>query len=171
MPYKRGPNGTLRYYSSSTGKYTSAPESQTSKENNKRKINNEEKLIRKKEMLYNHVIKSQDKYVQDLFMFLEKNDPGTVILVNERVYHKKIKGTREIDIMTKNSIIEVKSGKVRHKTKQFLEQKDLANDHKKQHIVYAPDITDKKYLELKSKGINVVRTKDELLERNKKWKI
>ena len=109
-----------------------------------------------------------NKYVQDLFMFLEKNEFGTVILVNERVYHKKIKGTREIDIMTKNSIIEVKSGKVRHKTKQFLEQKDLANDHKKHHIVYAPDITDKKYLELKSKGINVVRTKDELLERNKK---
>ena len=70
--------------------------------------------------------------------------------------------------MTKNSIIEVKSGKVRHKTKQFLEQQDLANDRKKTHIVYAPDITDRKYAELKAKGINVVRCKNDLLERNKK---
>ena len=50
--------------------------------------------------------------------------------------------------MTKSSIIEVKSGKVRHKTRQFLEQKDLAREHNKEHIVYAPDITEKKYLEL-----------------------
>lgn len=70
--------------------------------------------------------------------------------------------------MTKRSIIEIKSGKVRHKTKQFLDQQDLANEHKKQYTVYAPDITDKKYVELKSKGINVVRSKNELLERNKK---
>lgn len=88
--------------------------------------------------------------------------------MNEKIYHKKINGTREIDIMTKNSIIEVKSGKVRHKTKQFLEQQDLAREHNKSHIVYAPDITDKKFNELKSKGITVVRNKNDLLERNKK---
>ena len=83
--------------------------------------------------------------------------------MNEKIYHKKINGTREIDIMTKNSIIEVKSGKVRHKTKQFLEQQDLAREHNKSHIVYAPDITDKKFNELKSKGITVVRNKNDLL--------
>ena len=70
--------------------------------------------------------------------------------------------------LRKNSIIEVKSGKVRHKTKQFLEQQDLAREHNKSHIVYAPDITDKKFNELKSKGITVVRNKNDLLERNKK---
>lgn len=168
MPYKRGPNGTLRYYSSYTGKYTTAPNTLKYEENKKKRLSNEERAKLKKEILYNHVINTKDNYVQDVFYFLEKNEPGNVILVNERVFHKKIKGTREIDIMTKNSIIEVKSGKVRHKTKQFLEQQDLANEHKKKHIVFAPDITDKKYYELKSKGINVVRDKNDLLERNKK---
>jgi hypothetical protein len=70
--------------------------------------------------------------------------------------------------MTKNSIIEVKSGKVRHRTSQFLDQQDFAKNYKKSHIVYVPDITDKKFNELKSKGITVVRNKNDLLERNKK---
>lgn len=168
MPYKRGPNGTVRYYSSSTGRYTSSPNSLLCHTNDKKKLTGKEKEKYKKELLYNHVDKTNDKYVQDLFIFLETNEPGNVILVNEKVYHKRINGTREIDIMTKNSIIEVKSGKVRHKTRQFLEQQDLAKEHKKTHIVYAPDITDKKYSELKAKGINVVRNKYDLLERNKK---
>ena len=168
MPYKRGPNGTLRFYNNSTGRYESDPNEAISNHINKRKITCEERFKLKRENLYNHAINTRDSYVLDVFYFLEEHEPGNVILVNEKVYHKKIKGTREIDIMTKNSIIEVKSGKVRHKTKQFLEQQDLANNHKKTHVVYAPDITDRKYAELKAKGINVVRCKNDLLERNKK---
>lgn len=168
MPYKKGPNGTVRYYSSSTGRYTAAPNTFISETQKKKRMTNEERAKLKKENLYNHANNSKDNYVKDIFMFLEENSPGTVILVNERVYHKKINSVREIDIMTKNSIIEVKSGKVKHRTKQFLMQQDLANNHNKEHIVYAPDITDKKFNELKSKGINVVRNKNELLERNKK---
>ena len=167
MPYKKGPNGTLRLYNSSTGRYESSPNIFYNTDNKKR-LTNEEKQKLKREMLYNHVNNANDKYVKEIFTFIEANEPGNVILANEKIYHKKINGTREIDIMTKNSIIEVKSGKVRHKTKQFFEQQDLAKDYRKSHIVYAPDITDKKYYELKSKGINVVRDKSELLERNKK---
>ena len=55
--------------------------------------------------------------------------------------------------------------------KQFILETNESQEHKKTHIVYAPDITDKKYSELKAKGINVVRNKYDLLERNKKWKI
>ena len=91
MPYKRGPNGTLRYYSSSTGRYTSSPDLEIIHNNKKKKkITNEEKRKLKKEILYNHVLKTKDKYVQDVFLFLEKNEPENVILVNERVYHKKL---------------------------------------------------------------------------------
>ena len=168
MPYKKGPNGTLRYYNSSTGRYADAPNTLISNIPKKKRMTGEERTKLKEENLYNHAINSKDKYVQDVFNFLETNEPGNIILVNEKIYHKKINGTREIDIMTKSSIIEVKSGKVRHRTSQFLDQQDFAKDYKKSHIVYAPDITDKKFNELKTKGINVVRNKNELLERNKK---
>lgn len=170
MPYKKGPNNTLRYYSSTTGKYIKDPGQLEFSNSKKQKMTFKEKAELKRQNLYNHAAKSKDKYVYEIFSLLEKNEPGNVILVNDVLYHKKINSTREIDIMTKSSIIEVKSGKVRHKTRQFLEQKDLAREHNKEHIVYAPDITEKKYLELKSKGINVIRNKEELLGRNKKWK-
>ena len=89
-------------------------------------------------------------------------------MVNEKLYHKSIHKTREVDIVTKNAIIEIKSGRVRRRTTQLLRQKDLSKEYKKKHVVYAPDITDKKCNELRNKGIDVVRTKHELLERVKK---
>lgn len=162
MPYKKGPNNTIRYYDSSTGKYASSFSNiQFAKE----KMSKEEKEMLKKESLFNHASKTKDKYVYDLFLELEKTKPGCVIIVNEKVYHKKIKQPREIDLMTKDYIIEVKSGKVKHRSTQFLSQQDLSNDLGKKHIVYAPDISDKKYNELREKGIDVVRTKKDLMER------
>lgn len=165
MPFKKGPNNTLRYYSSTTGRYVKTQPSLSAV--SKRKKTYEEKLKERKEMLYNRARKIKDKYLFDVFKYLFEKCPNDILLINDRVYHKEIKSTREIDLMTKTSIIEVKSGKVRHKTKQFLAQKNLASSLNKEHIVYAPDITDKKYQELNKKGINVVRKKEELLERNK----
>ena len=167
MPYKKGPKNSLRYYDPNTGRYAPSFSIESTQKVKKKKTAKEKEQL-KKESLINHAKKSNDKYVYEIFDFLEKNTPGCVILVNEKVYHKKIKKPREVDILTKDAIIEVKSGKVRHKSSQFLDQQDLAKDHNKQHIVYAPDITDKKYAELSSKGIIVARNKKELLERMKK---
>lgn len=162
MPYKKGPNGSLRFYDSRTGRYAS---SFANIQFSKKKMSKEEKKLIKKESLFNHAAKTKDKYVYDLFLELEKMKPNCVIIVNEKVYHKKIGKPREIDIMTDKFIIEVKSGKAKHRSSQFISQQDLASNLDKKHIVYAPDISDKKYNELKQKGIIVTRTKKELLER------
>ena len=167
MPYKKGPKNTLRYYNPSTGRYASSFRLDNIQPK-KNKLSKKEKDDLKKEALYNHAAKTKDKYVYDLFLELEKNNPGCVIMVNEKIYHKKIKQPREIDLMTKDYIIEVKSGKVKHRTSQFIDQQDLAKEHNKSHIVYAPDITDKKYNELLNKGIDVVRTKNDLIRKVKK---
>ncbi len=164
MPYKKGPKNTIRYYDPATGRYASSFKFDIVHQK-KNKLSKKEKDELKKESLYNHAAKAKDKYVYELFLELEKNKPGCVIIVNERLYHKKIRQPREIDLMTKDYIIEIKSGKVKHKTRQFVDQQDLAKSHNKGHIVYAPDITDKKYSELINKGINVVRTKKDLIER------
>lgn len=164
MPYKKGPKNTLRYYDPSTGRYASSFRLDNIQPK-KNKLRKKEKDDLKKEALYNHAAKTKDKYVYDLFLELEKNNPGCVIIVNERVYHKKIKKPREIDLMTKDYIIEVKSGKVKHASSQFIYQKDLASNLNRNHVVYAPDISDKKFNELKQKGIDVVRTKQDLLRR------
>ena len=164
MTYKKGPKNTLRYYDPSTGRYASSLRFDNAQPK-KEKLSKKEKDELKKESLYNHAAKTKDKYVYDLFLELEKNNPGCVIIVNEKVYHKKIKQPREIDLMTKDYIIEVKSGKAKHASSQFINQKNLANNLNKKHIVYAPDITDKKYNELKQKGIDVVRTKQDLLRK------
>ena len=166
MPVKKGPNNTLRYYSSTNGRYTSSPFSLPTLTPPKK--TNEERIKIKYEMLYNRAKKVKDKYLFDLFLFIENQLPGSVTLVNDRVYHKSIGSTREIDLMTKTSIIEVKSGKVRHKSSQFIAQQNLAKELNKKHVVYAPDISDKKLVELKNKGIDVVRNKNDLLERIKK---
>ena len=128
----------------------------------------QEKEEHRIEALINHAKKSKDKYVYEIFDFLEKNNPGCVILVNEKIYHKRLKSAREVDILTNNYIIEIKSGKVRHKTRQFLDQQDFSKEYNKGHIVYAPEISDKKYKELSDKGINVIRSKNELLKKVKK---
>ena len=167
MPYKKGPNNTLRFYDTHTGRYASMPFMSFAPAP-KNKKSYEERLKEKREMLYNRAIKSKDKYLYDIFIFIENNFPGEVSLINDKIYHKEIKSTREIDLVTKKCIIEIKSGKVKHRSKQFLAQKDFAKDYNKHHIVYAPDITDKKLIELKNKGIDVVRKKEDLLERIKK---
>lgn len=172
MPYKKGPKNTLRYYSSSTGRYENAPFSEALRMlEQKHKKTKEEKDAIQKEMLFNKANHSKDRYLLDVFLYLEKNCPNCVKMVNEKLYHKSIHKTREVDIVTKNAIIEIKSGRVRRRTTQLLRQKDLSKEYKKKHVVYAPDITDKKCNELRNKGIDVVRTKHELLERVKKWKI
>ena len=170
MPYKKGPNNTLRFYDSSTGRYATSSSLFILSTNNERKKTKEyeEKQKEKQANLYNRAEKIKDKYLYELFNEIEKNYPGEIKLINSNIYHKKIRNTREIDLVTKKFIIEVKSGKVRHKSSQLLEQANLAKDLNKKHLLYAPDISDKKYNELKNKGIIVYRKKGDLMEEFKK---
>ena len=173
MPYKKGPKNTLRYYDSSNGRY--APSTTQflfpipHREKKSKSIEEIEK--EKKELLYIKAKKTKDKYLYDLFLEIEKNFPGEIKLINSCIYHKKIKKTREIDLVTKKFIIEVKSGKVRHKSSQLTEQINLARDINKKHLLFAPDIGDTKYKELTNKGIIVYRKKEDLMEEFKKWEI
>lgn len=161
MPFKKGPKNTLRYYSSSTGKYANAPLGEYSRlfGNKKTKMSQKEKEELKREIIYNKAIKSRDNYLSEVFLYLENNYPNCVKMVNEKLYHKNARKIREVDIVTKNAIIEIKSGISKHASTQLLEQKELSIEYNKIHIVYAPDITNRKFNEWKEKGIDVVKTK------------
>lgn len=77
--------------------------------------------------------------VFDVFCTIESELPGSVQFVNEEKMDPFIGGPRELDIITKKCIIEVKSGKkVKKGLRQFEGQKRYAASRGKIHVVYAP---------------------------------
>ena len=91
MPYKKGPNNTVRYYSSTTGKYAPDPylmERLLLLDKSKFKLSKQEQNEIRRQSIKNRASRSQDKYVSDLYNFLESNKPGCVKLINEKIYHE-----------------------------------------------------------------------------------
>ena len=77
--------------------------------------------------------------VFDVFCVIESELPGSVQFVNEEKFDPGLGRPRELDIITKRCIIEVKSGsKPSRALKQFLGQKRYAESKSKKHIVFAP---------------------------------
>ena len=75
------------------------------------------------------------------FCEIEAALPGVVQFVNEEKFDPGLGRPRELDIVTKRCIIEVKSGpKPSRALKQFLGQKRYADSRGKKHIVYAPEM-------------------------------
>ena len=89
--------------------------------------------------------------------------------VNEEKYDPHINDRRELDIITKKCIIEVKSGKVAHKLFQFQSQKRFASIKKKNHIVFAPDIHNPTKRDYEKNGIVVKRSMPELIQTIKEY--
>ena len=164
MPYKKGPNGTLRYYDSSTGKYCNDPNSIFNFKPLVIKKSFQELEKERRQGLVYQAKRSRDKYLFEVYSALEQKCPGCVRHINAKVYDRNIGNTREIDIITTKGIYEIKSGKVKHRFKQFVRQNELANNLKKKYYLYCPDISSHKIALLAKKGIRVYKTIKELIE-------
>ena len=141
MPTKKGAGGRQQNYDPHTGRFAKAdyaklypPREPTRKEKARKR---EEQ---RREVLYNRAKNSRDPLLFEVFCAIESDVPGSVQCVNENKFDPHIGQPRELDIITKKCIIEVKSGKVSHKLFQFQSQKRYADTVKKKHILYAPDI-------------------------------
>ncbi len=167
MPYKRGPNNTLRYYSKKSGKYCKDPQFNITPI--KQKLSGKEKEQLRRENIFQQAQRSKDKNLFLVFSFLEGIDPGCVKHVNCFYCSNKTSKIREFDIITSRSIYEVKSGFARHKTKQYLAQIEVAKDLNKDHVVYSPGSTDYQVKCMRAEGIKIFNKFDEFkdYERNK----
>ena len=140
MPTKKGAGGRQQNYDPHTGKFAKTdyaklypPKEPTRREKARKR---EEK---RREVLFNRARNSKDPLVFEVFCEIERSIPGTVQLVNEDKFDPSLGRPRDLDIITKKCIIEVKSGhKQRHALKQFLGQKRYAESIGKKHIVFAP---------------------------------
>ena len=165
MPTKKGAGGRQQNYDKRTGRFAKAdysklyPPKPLSRKEKARK-----KEEQRREILYNKARNSRDPLVFEVFCEIEGNLPGTVQLVNENKFDPHIGQVRELDIVTKKCIIEVKTGKVAHKLFQFQCQKRFADTVKKHHIVYAPDIHSPTKRDYEKNGIVIKCSTKELTQ-------
>jgi hypothetical protein len=163
---KIGAGGRLQNYDSK-GRYCKnnyfdfTPPVFTKKEIRRRK---EEK---RRQELYEKAKSSDNAYVFDVYLALEKAMPGAVIGVNEKLIDANIGRLREFDIITKKCIIEVKSKKASKSEKQLLAQLKYANLHNMKHFLYSPTIPRATKYQYEKKGIDVSTTLDELIRKLK----
>ena len=78
-----------------------------------------------------------------------------------------MKVPRELDIITKHCVIEVKGKQGRKSVTQFREQKKYATSRNKKHIVYAPNILYAAKREYTKQGYIITTTKEELINEMK----
>ena len=168
MPYKKGPNGTLRYYDSSTGKYCNDPAFSIKPTIHKKSVEQKEK--ERREILEHLAQKSKDAHLYEIYSLLEKIHPGTTRHINSVYFDKTTRKQRELDIITSKAIYEIKSGKRGRHLKQFLSQMEIAKNLGKDHVVYSPGITDYQVKHLRKIGIKAYnKIKDlEEMEKNRK---
>lgn len=142
MPTKKGAGGRQQNYDPHTGRFAKTDYAKLyppPKPSRKEKARKREELRR--EDLYNRAKNTRDPLVFDVFCAIEKELPGAVKFVNEEKYDSLLAKPRELDIVTKRCIIEVKSGpKPSRALKQFLGQKRFAESQNKRHIVFAPSM-------------------------------
>lgn len=166
MPFKKGPHGTLRYYNASNGRfsrYSVAPVKKTKKHKGRGK----EMADRKRQELLNRANNSTDPYIKEVSEALDSAIPYCLQHINEQIYNKKTKRPQEIDIITKNLVIEVKTGNGKKKLRQFLNQMDISKDIKRTHVVYAPSMKNGARQEYEKHGIKIVSTIEELIQMEK----
>ncbi len=162
MPLKKGPNNTERHYDPATGRYCRNPLFQNITWP-KEKKSFQEREKERMDALMRQAIKSKDKHLYELYVKLESVNPGTTQHINATIYDRNLKNVREIDIITKRAVYEVKSGKAKHKLKQFLAQKSLAESRKKQYVVYSPESGKHQIEALKRHGIQVYNNIEDVL--------
>jgi len=166
MPYKKGPNGTLRAYCSKNGRYTKMSFEQIMEQfhSSPKKKSHLQKEQEKTNSLLNRAKHSKDEFVGELCLFIERIKPGVLRHVNIHLYDKQLHFTREVDIVTSHALIEVKSRTGKHALKQFLAQKRISESLGKRYYVFAPNMSDTRYNEYTKHGIRIIRTKEQLIE-------
>jgi len=165
MPQKEGPRGTWRYYSPSTGRYARHP---TEVEIPKKHLSKKEKLQLRREVMLKRAMQSNDKYLLEVFLEVDKHFPGKIKHINEFFYDRNLpkttNRTREIDMIVSNSVIEIKSGSCRHKSQQFKSQETFCKQHNLKYIIFAPNIGSKMKTVLRAKGYTVIESLDNLIK-------
>ena len=101
---------------------------------------------------------------------IEAELPGSMQFVNEEKLDSVLGRPRELDIITKKCIIEVKSGpKPSRALKQFLGQKRYAESRGKKHIVFAPEMPTMAKNEHRKSGIIITGNFQKLIKLIKEY--
>lgn len=162
---KRGPHNTWRYYDTSDGKYCKVSflglDNYTK---SSKTYENKERIRRKQEQLYFTAHNSRDKYLYDVYQFLNNKTPGCIISVNKFIKDPVSGLLRELDIETKKYLVEVKSGSVEHCEKQFYAQKIYCKKKNKKHIVFAPNISQHRKWVYEQHGFTIITKLEDLKE-------
>lgn len=166
MPLKQGPHGTFRRYSSANGRYVKmSAEELLSLFTKKEKVyTKKQKQEIRTEALRKQAMKSPEPFLYEVFDFLEKHIPHYVKFVNERTYNPSENKTRELDIIGKNAIIEVKGGYHLGYINQLTKQKEIADRCNKKVILFAPHITYNATQEYLKIGIKVTKDLESLIK-------
>lgn len=164
MPYKKGPKGSLRKYSSSTGRYIKDTDPLLKVLGTYANTSKVSKKERKYLHLYNKASQSNDPYLFEVFKYLYENGVCNIELINEMIKFSNPNKVCEVDILTKNALIEIKSSRYPGCLTQALRQKQWATENNRKAILYAPNISHKVIYEYTKRGINVVTSLTNLLK-------
>jgi hypothetical protein len=156
MPMKKGAGGRQQNYNAHTGRYEKIDYAKLYYTPPSRKEKAERRRNLKRDELYNRAVKSKDPYLLEVFCEIENALPYHVQFVNEQKFDSFINDNRELDIITKKCIIEVKSGENGRKMeKQFFAQKRYAESKNKQHIIFAPNLPTMARINFEKKGFTI----------------
>ena len=165
MPTKKGAGGRQQNYDPHTGRFAKTdyeklyPPRQPTRKEQARKREEE-----RRRNLFNRAKNSIDPLLFEVFCEIERNLPGAVQLVNERIFDPFMNKTREFDIITNKCIIEVKSSGKPNGLTQFLGQKTYAESKNKKHIVFAPNIFTAARRSHERSGITIIKDYKMLIE-------
>ena len=100
----------------------------------------------------------------DLARAIDAQSPGAVMLINQRVVDPAASGVQELtdlDIVTANVVIQVKSGRTRGLSSQMDKSRQVTG---KMVVAYAPSVTDNEFRRYAREGYTVFRALPDLLE-------
>ena len=177
MPLKRNKAGKLQYYDSHTGRYGHmSPDvklklllDKFKQDVRNQKLSKRERIEQARYALEARARNSSDKYLFDVFKVIDSNFNHCVQDVNRSYFDENINRYRELDIVTKHTIIEIKSGNAKKKSKQLLGQRQYAIARNKAHIVYAPEISHATKREYAKMGLCITTTINELINELRRY--
>ena len=128
MPTKKGAGGRQQNYDPHTGRFAKTDYAKLCYTPPSRREKAKKREAARREVLYNRANNSNDDYLFEVYTHIEQELPGSVQFINEKFYDTLSMKKRELDIVTRKCIIEVKGKKVRSCLSQFLEQKRFAEN-------------------------------------------
>ena len=169
MPTKKGAGGRQQNYDPNTGRFAKTDYASMFPIQISRRERARKRESARREVLYNRALNSKDPLLFEVYCAIEKELPGAVQLVNENKFDPFLGRGRELDIVTRKCIIEVKSGKKPKGLTQFLGQKAYAVWKNKTHIVFAPQMALAAKRAHERNGITIIRDYNLLLATIKEY--